>query len=219
MGILIMPPLYEKVIKPPAPAFGPLTWIECPLTQAPAAHGAKDASWPVVRTKMPTWSTWDLGEDARTLWIGENYYNYRPGIVWDTSGIPAGSQIVQAFMRRYGYYVQRPLRVDFVFTWVEANAWDGLLDPTDYPIWNDWTTVVASILVLTTWADRVWHDIPLTPAGLSAIVPAGLTKMVSKTDADNDNVDPAGEDREFYWYGIADPDYPQILHVEYRPPL
>lgn len=202
-----------------APPFGPPQWIECPLTQKPVYHQAYDASWEAARTNLPHYSRWFEGEQARHWWSAPYHYIGRGGIVWDTSSIPSGSQIIQAYMRRYGYYIRETTNnIDFYYTWVDANAWGGGLDANDYPLWNSYTTVVAELLVRTTQTTRYWFDVPLTEAGLAAIVPAGLTKMVGKSRQDNINEDPNGYNMRYYRLGIS-ADFPQILHVEYRPPL
>ena len=199
--------------------YGDPVWIECPLHQHTLGGYAKDINYAEVQTKDPVSWNWTTSEYIATSHIAPNYFVYRNGIVWDTTLIPAGSMIVQAYMHRYGYYPLLGGDVDFDCIWLNAVNWPGTVNSADYALWNGFRQIVALYRVQTDWTELAWHDIPLTPAGLQAIVPAGLTKMCSQTDVDySDNPPPAMEVRRFTWYGLQIPK-PQKLFVQYLPPL
>lgn len=210
-------PIFKKH-RPELP-YGDPVWIECPLKQAPIGGWAKDTDFYTLQTKDPGSWDWTVSEYIALTYPPPTYWLWRSGIVWDTTLIPAGSMILQAYMHRYGYYPIIGGDVDFDYIWLNAVNWPGTVNPADYALFNSFRQIVAQYRVFPSWDTRAWHDIPLNADGLAAIVPAGLTKMCSQCDIDySDNPPPAMEVRRFLWYGL-DVGNPQKLFVQYMPPL
>lgn len=200
------------------PPWGPPVWMACPFQQDVLLGAGINVDWESARSQYPVTLDDRIGENISTRWYNDKYLVCRYGLVWNTTNIPEGSLIVGAYMRRYGYYITHPNDKDFDCIWVNGNAWDGGLGDYWFQRWNSWTEVVASTHVVTTQTSRRWRNIYLTDAGLAAIVPGGLTKMISKTDVDNDDEESGTEQRDYYWYGKQTGTYAQNLYVQYRPP-
>jgi len=193
-------------------------WLECPLYQSPAYYRATDISWSVVQTKNPISHHLSTGEQTKTTYDGGDYDIVRAAIIWDTSLVPIGSHICEAYMHRYGFNQDLvPPITDFYYYWIPYNSWSGTPQAADYAVINSLTPIIAQRWCTALMSSRTWYDIPLLQAGLDTIIKGGLTKFAAVTDRDYTNVNPGISYRRFYWYGIS-ASHPQKLHIRYCSP-
>ena len=139
----------------------------------------------------------------------------RQGLIFNTSTIPAGANIISGTIRLYGTYAgtAQPFNIVVVSGSVLSNPvvaanYGGLLAAT---------TSFGS-LSATAWVVGAYNAIPLTAAGLTGITKAGTTKLGVRSSRDiASNAPVAGTSEEVDWsVSSVSGEEPQLV-VTYAP--
>lgn len=207
-----------KYFRTLAPAYGPEQEYLCYLTENPSRFIAYDPDFFVAQTKLPYDCAQRSWIQPGQMWSYPNYHIQRNAQKWNTSIVPVGSKINDAYLRLWCYYAtwgSGPYRDEW-FQFVDGSAWDGTLAPANYILFNSLSDVMAQ-LFLTPADGWAFRNLPIFPSKYGLLNLGGITQLVAMSCTDILNNDPGHSSATMYSYGTAVPK--AVLVIKAQPPL
>lgn len=159
------------------------------------------------------WAQLTAGES-----LTASYWLYRAFLSFDTSAIPAGSQILSAQLAIFVQANYRTSSAAFPYCCITQGVQDDPVIPTNYGAqWGE--TDVGGTKDFVTFVPLEYNDIDFNALGLGFIVPGGVTKLCLRGQQDvEDRPPPLGSNRVVFNSTQKGEGYQPRLTVNYIPP-
>jgi len=209
---------YPKYFRTLEPAYGPEQDYECPIKATGAQWTARDSSWSIVQTSGLYDRRWYPFGYAGVGVYGGDWFIKRDARWFDTSSIPVGAKINDAYLHlncMFSCWPSSPCRQG-TFQFLDASSWDGTLTDANYVLMNTLRHVFAQITLSPsdTWAYR---DIPISSDDYSLFNPGATFKFAMMEASDVSNIQPESATSMLEYRRLTDPEYSLI--VKAQPPL